>query len=125
MAGSKGSKYYNVFLKYRVWLITRSEEEIIDDNHFELLKLIDKYGSLKKAAKEQQISYRNAWGSLKRAEDILNLKLIDKQRGGKMGGETRLTDEGSKLIQCYDALRKEFDQAVYNVTKKFFHSLNE
>ena len=125
MAGSKGAKYYNVFLTYKVWLITRSEEEIIDDSHFDLLKLIKQSGSLKKAAEKQEISYRNAWGSLKRAEEILNLKLIDKQRGGKMGGETRLTEEGEKLIECYDELRKEFDKTVHNVTKKFFRTLNE
>ena len=125
MAGSKGSKYYDIFLKYKVWLITRSDEEIIDDSHFDLLKLIQQYGSLKKAADKQKISYRNAWGSMKRAEEILNLKLIDKQRGGRMGGETRLTEEGEKLIECYNELRDEFDKAVYNVTRKFFRTLNE
>lgn len=125
MAGSKGSKYYDVFLKYKAWLVTHSEEEIIDDSHFELLKLIDRYGSLKEAAEKQEISYRNAWGRLQRAEEILKLKLIDKHRGGKMGGETRLTVEGEKLIHCYDELHEEFDKAVHNVTKKFFRSLNE
>ena len=125
MAGSKGSKYYDVFLKYKIWLITDTQEEIIDDSHFELLKLIKQFGSLKKASEELNISYRNAWGSLKRAEEILKLKLIDKQRGGKLGGETRLTEDGLKLVQCHDELHDEFDKAVYNVTKKFFRSLNE
>ena len=125
MAGSEGSKYYDVFLKYKVWLVTHSKEEIIDESHFHLLKLIDQNGSLKKAAEKQGISYRNAWGSMKRAEEILKLKLIEKSRGGKFGGKTRLTEEGEKLIQCYDELQGEFDKAVYNVTKKFFRSLNE
>ena len=125
MAGSKGSKYYDVFLKYKVWLVTSSEEEIIDDSDFMLLKRIDESGSLRAAAEKQGVSYRNAWGTMKRAEEILQFKLIDKQRGGKRGGETRLTEDGEKLIQCYDELQQEFDRAIYSVTKKFFHSLNE
>ncbi len=125
MAGSKGSKYYDVFLKYKVWLVTSSEEEIIDDSDFMLLKRIDESGSLRAAAENQGVSYRNAWGTMKRAEEILQFKLIDKQRGGKRGGETRLTEDGEKLIQCYDELQQEFDRAIYTVTKKFFHSLNE
>jgi len=125
MAGSKGSKYYDVFLKYKVWLVTSSEEEIIDDSDFMLLKRIDESGSLRAAAEKQGVSYRNAWGTMKRAEEILQFKLIDKQRGGKRGGETRLTEDGEKLIQCYDELQQEFDRAIYTVTKKFFHSLNE
>jgi molybdate transport system regulatory protein len=125
MAGSKGSKYYDVFLKYKVWLVTASEEEIIDDSDFMLLKLIDEHGSLRAAAEKHGVSYRNAWGTLKRAEEILKFKLIDKQRGGQMGGKTRLTEEGEKLIHCYDELHGEFDRAIYTVTKKFFHTLNE
>ncbi len=125
MAGSKGSKYYDVFLKYKVWLVTNSEEEIVDDSDFMLLKLIDDQGSLRAAADKHGVSYRNAWGTLKRAEEILEFKLIDKQRGGKMGGETRLTEDGEKLVQCYDELHQAFDRAIYTVTKKFFHSLNE
>ena len=125
MAGSKGSKYYDVFLKYRVWLANTSEQEIINDSDFMLLKLIDNHGSLRAAADEQGISYRNAWGTLKKAEEMLRFKLIDKQRGGKMGGETRLTEDGKKLIRCYEELYREFDRAIYNVTKKFFHTLNE
>ena len=125
MAGSKGSKYYDVFLKYKVWLVTTSGEEIIDDSDFVLLKRIYEYGSLRKAAEKQGISYRNAWGTLERAEEVLRFKLIDKQRGGKGGGETRLTEDGEKLIHCYDELKQEFDRAIYSVTKKFFHALNE
>jgi molybdate transport system regulatory protein len=125
MAGSKGSKYYDVFLNYKIWLVTAAEEEIVDDSDFILLKLINDHGSLSAAAEKLGVSYRNAWGTLKRAEEILKFKLIDKQRGGKMGGETRLTKDGEKLIQCYDELHQAFDRAIYTVTKKFFHSLNQ
>ena len=64
MAGSKGSKYYDVFLKYRLWLCTNEGQGIIGEGKVDLLKEIKKTGSLKSAAEELKISYRKAWGNI-------------------------------------------------------------
>ena len=50
MAGPKGSKYYDVFLKYRIWLENNSGEGILGDGKLELIKTIGELGSLKAAA---------------------------------------------------------------------------
>ncbi len=38
MAGSKGSKYYDVFLKFKVWLENTKGQGILGDGKFELLE---------------------------------------------------------------------------------------
>jgi len=38
MAGSRGSKYYDIFLKYKLWLSTNEEKNIVGENIINLLK---------------------------------------------------------------------------------------
>ena len=114
MAGSKGSKYFDVFLDYQFWLNTKTEEKILGEDVIELLKNIDTEGSIQAAACKSKISYRKAWGNIKSAEDVLNFCIVNKKRGGKDGGRTSLTMEGKKLLQAFDELKIEFDKAIYN-----------
>ncbi len=125
MAGPKGSKYYDVFLKFKVRLENTDKEGILGDGKFELINFIDQLGSLKAAADKTGISYRKAWGNVKDAEEKLGFLLVEKHRGGKHGGNSLLTHEGKKLIEAYKELLVEFDDAIYQITKKFFNKVNE
>ncbi|MBE9468803.1 MAG: LysR family transcriptional regulator [Bacteroidetes bacterium] len=125
MAGTKGEKYYNVFLKYKIWLVSREEENILGDGKVNLLKEIDKQGSLQSAVNTIGISYRKAWGNLKKAEEILGFSLVEKHRGGQFGGTTTLTDEGRNLIEAYEELHKEIDETIKKTVKKFFNHIND
>ncbi|HAN17574.1 MAG: hypothetical protein A2X13_03160 [Bacteroidetes bacterium GWC2_33_15] len=124
MAGSKGSKYYDIFLKFKVWLENTKGHGILGDGKFELLEMIDKYGSLSAAADKMGISYRKAWGNVKEAEEKLGFLLVEKHRGGAHGGNSVLTPEGKKLIEAYKELLTEFDDAIHLITKRFFNKLN-
>lgn len=64
-----------------------------------LLSKIQQHGSLKKAAEEMGMSYRAAWGKIKRSEEILGMKLID-QVGSKREG-CQLTDSGRMLMERF------------------------
>ncbi|MEA2106423.1 MAG: winged helix-turn-helix domain-containing protein [Bacteroidales bacterium] len=125
MAGPKGSKYYNIFLKFKVWLENTHGESILGNGKFELIDFIDQYGSLKVAADKLEVSYRKAWGMLREAEEKLGFSLVEKQRGGQHGGRSVLTDEGKILIEAYKELLVEFDEAIYQITKKFFNKVNK
>ncbi|CUU80189.1 LysR family transcriptional regulator [Campylobacter hyointestinalis subsp. hyointestinalis] len=74
--------------------------------HIKLLKAIDKTKSITKAAKEEDISYKNAWDSL----DILNNKskfpLIVRASGNRKNSGSELSDYAKKLIKTYDAILK-------------------
>ncbi len=125
MAGSKGSKYFDVFLNYKYWLTKKDGTEILGKKVLSLLKDIDNEGSIQAAANKNNISYRKAWGDIKAAESILKFALTEKKRGGKDGGRTILTEDGKHMISAFDELENEFKKAVYNTAKKFFHNLNE
>jgi molybdate transport system regulatory protein len=124
MAGSKGSKYYDIFLKFKVWLENTKGQGILGDGKFELLEMIDKHGSLSAAADKMGISYRKAWGNVREAEEKLGFMLVEKHRGGAQGGNSVLTPEGKKLVEAYKELLAEFDDAIHLITKKFFNKLN-
>jgi molybdate transport system regulatory protein len=125
MAGPKGSKYYNVFLEYGVWLTHRETEGRLDDKLVGLLRGIRDNGSLRSAADSMNLSYRKAWGDIRKAEKFIGFALVDKVRGGKDGGLSRLTPDGVELLEAFNHLQKEIDEAIYRTTRKFFHELNK
>lgn len=79
-----------------------------------LLAGIERHGSLRKAAEDLGMSYRAAWGKIKKTEAITGLLLIDKTHSRKDGYQ--LTEEGKKLLTSYmswfDAIEKDaFERA--------------
>ncbi|MFA6128398.1 MAG: LysR family transcriptional regulator [Bacteroidales bacterium] len=125
MAGPEGSKYYNIFLGYEVWLTNQETGGRLDDKLVRLLVGIRDKGSLRSAADSLGLSYRKAWGDIRKAEQFIGFPLVEKVRGGKDGGLSRLTGDGSELVEAFSHLHKEFDKAIYRTTKKFFHELNK
>jgi len=126
MAGSKGSKYYNIFLDYNIWLKRKDDaSKVLTEEHLNLLNGIEKSGSLVAAANELKISYRKAWGIIKDAESILGFHLIDKHRGGRAGGHSELTEEGKSLLLAYREMREDFDTSVKRIVKDFFQKINK
>lgn len=124
MAGSKGSKYYDVFLNYKIWLSFK-DELLLDEYLFSLLSEIDRSGSLMNAAKEMKVSYRKAWGDLKKAEESLGILFTDKVRGGKCGGKSVLTEDGKNILDAYSELKNEFNDSISRVSRRFFNKLNQ
>lgn len=95
-------------IRLNVWLET-SEGLCFGLGRAILLSKIQQYGSLRKAAEEMGMSYRAAWGKIKKSEEILGEKLID-HIGSKREGY-RLTDMGKMLMEAYsqwfDAVERE------------------
>jgi molybdate transport repressor ModE-like protein len=124
MAGPKGSKYYDIFLKYNVWLETRGEDVVVSAEGLDLLSQVEKVESIVTAARNMKISYRKAWGLLREVEDFLGFKLIEKHRGGASGGRTLLTNEGLALVKAYRDLNSEVDVALNDIARRFFRRIN-
>ena len=125
MAGPKGSKYFDIFLNYQVWLEKRSMAGQVSDDLVSLLRHIQTKGSLKAAANEMDISYRKAWGDLKDAEEFLGFQLCDTHRGGKDGGISVLTPHGQQLVAAFDELHQQMNTAIHAIVRDFFGKLNQ
>ncbi|PWT71523.1 MAG: ModE family transcriptional regulator [Bacteroidetes bacterium] len=84
----------------------------------ELLELIQKEGSIIKAARAMGLSYKKAWAIIDSANRMTARPLVITQSGGKKGGGTLVTDEAKKLIIYHRSLRKRFEQFLKNETKR-------
>lgn len=125
MAGHKGEPYYDIFLRYEIWLETIDKLKVLDGEGFALLLEIDKTGSLTSSALDLGMSYRKAWGILRDVEQHLGFHLVEKRRGGAGGGRTNLSREGRQLVRAYTSLHYDTDLAMKSIAKVFFNRINE
>jgi len=71
-----------------------------------ILEAVGRLGSLNQATAALHISYRQAWGLLKQAEERLGAPLLTRRVGGAEGGGAALTDVAQDLLLRYHALRQ-------------------
>jgi molybdate transport system regulatory protein len=105
-------------LGYKVWL--DSDGKAFGDGPYRLLRLVDKTGSLHKAAGEMNMSYRKAWLMLNSMESRLGFPLLSRQVGGVAGGGSQLTDKAREFLDRYEAFRRETDEVLQAVYLKYF-----
>ncbi len=90
---------------FKLWLET-DEGYVFGPGVFSLLKKIDETGTLKEAAQSLGMSYRYAWGLIRKAEETLSEPLISASKGGRLGGgRTENTELGRHLIEDFERLR--------------------
>jgi molybdate transport system regulatory protein len=104
--------------RFKLWLSTEDVEGVFGDGKWRLLNAIDSEGSLKAASNLLHISYRKAWGDLKKAQDALGVSLVEKQRGGNIGGQTTLTNQGKRWLEAYARFRADVEEAVEKAYEK-------
>jgi molybdate transport system regulatory protein len=109
--------------RMKLWLSSASTEGVFGDGKWRLLRAIDSEGSLRAAADKLGISYRKAWGDLKKAEKNLNTALIERVRGGPKGGKSVLTKQGDDWLRAYNSFRSDIERAVDIAYKKHIRGL--
>lgn len=72
----------------------------------ELLRRIDRAGSIHQAAGEMGLSYAKALKILNRLEENLGARVLERSRGGQKRGGARLTGFGKSLAREYGMLQK-------------------
>jgi molybdate transport system regulatory protein len=82
-----------------------------------LLELIDKYGSISKAAKELGMSYKAAWDMIDSINNLSSFPVVESKSGGKGGGKTVLTEYGKKILNDY--------KTIENLIKKISSEINK
>ncbi len=94
---------------YKIWLSTKDGQGIMGDGKWQILKAIKEHGSLMAATEALGITYRRTWGDLKEIESRLGFPLLEKSRGGKDRGGTRLSPEGEKMVAAFERFHKKAD----------------
>jgi molybdate transport system regulatory protein len=76
-------------------------ERYIGHGRIQLLELIGQHGSIAKAAKAMDMSYKRAWYLMDEFNSMFADPLIERHHGGRGGGAAKLTPFGSELIRLY------------------------
>ncbi|MCW4020223.1 MAG: LysR family transcriptional regulator [Candidatus Bathyarchaeota archaeon] len=96
---------------YKFWLEVEGSY-VFGKGAFELLQKIQEVGTLSGAAEALGMSYRHAWGVIKKIEKRIGKPLLKTRKGGRIGGGgAELTETGRELIKAFSKLRSVFDQA--------------
>jgi molybdate transport system regulatory protein len=86
----------------------------------DLLKAIQRDGSLSTAAQRTKISYQHAWEVIDSVNHAAPHPIVTKQRGGVGGGGAVLTAYGKSVLKEYDVIEHE----VWKFTKRLNAELN-
>lgn len=106
-------------VKSKVWL-EKNGKLIFGSGKAEILKAVNKHGSLNKAAQELNMSYRHVWSQIKSVETHLGKPLLIKTKGGLAGGGAILTDEAKELLEKFIALENRIKDLTDKKFKEIF-----
>ena len=87
----------DVRMRFRVSPV--GEKGLIEPSRMDLLRAVDRDGSLSHAAKTLGITYRTAWMWAKEINRAWGKPLLDRLYGGRGGGGTVLTPEGRAVLR--------------------------
>jgi molybdate transport system regulatory protein len=105
--------------KVKAW-VAFSDELKFGEGRARLLELIEERGSLQKAAKDFEMSYRNAWGYLGELERAAGFKFVERAPGGGPRSGMRLTAEAKRFLVRYRKFREGVDRAVQRQFERAF-----
>lgn len=90
-------------IKSRIW-IEVNNNVLLGEGRVQLIKAIEKTGSLSKAAKSLNMSYKKAWTLIDAVNKSAEQPVIITSVGGKNGGGTQVTTYGKKLINAFEEI---------------------
>jgi len=97
----------NLKVTGKIW-VENGEGKVIGPGRIELLERVQKSGSIRQAALQMSMSYRQAWQLIDHMNTQLQAPVVISHRGGKGGGHAEITAEGQKVIDQYNLINKRF-----------------
>lgn len=87
----------------------------LGNGRIELIQLIQRYGSIAKAATAMSMSYRKAWQMVKDLNAMSKKTMVDVRLGGKKGGGAVVTEDGLRAVEKYLMIKSK--------AEKFFNQM--
>lgn len=104
-------------LRGRLW-IDGAEGTFLGYGRIILLERIREHGSITKAAKSMEMSYRHAWELVDSMNRQSPRPLVELATGGRNGGGAHLTEEGEKAVAFFWELYADFQEYLKLQQKK-------
>jgi molybdate transport system regulatory protein len=94
-------------LNGRIWIET-SAGKLLGHGRVELMERIKASGSIRQAALQMKMSYKQAWDIINYMNVHFTSPVVISHRGGKGGGNAVVTEYGLKVISQYHLLQNKF-----------------
>lgn len=98
-----------VKLDGRIW-IEIDNEKVLGHGRVELLERIKASGSIRQAALQMKMSYKQAWDLINHMNTKFSSPVVVSHRGGKGGGNAVVTEHGIRIINQFHSLHKQFQE---------------
>jgi len=108
-------------IRSKFWIENKGEV-VVGGGKTSLLLAVDRLGSIQRAADEFGMSYRHAWGAIRKIEQRAGFKILDTKLGRKDGG-AQLTPKGREFIGKVDSLLKDLQSVVEERFNQKFEEL--
>lgn len=105
--------------RIKVWVVFGKGTKF-GDGRAELLRLVERYGSLQQAVSRLGMSYRNAWGYLRELERAAGFKLLERPPGRGPAAGMRLSAAGRRFLRRYDRFRTALERTLPRLFAKSF-----
>lgn len=106
----------------RIW-IDGPEGTFVGYGRIVLLERIREYGSITKAARSMDMSYRHAWELVDSMNRQAVRPFVEAVTGGRGGGGARLTDDGEAAIRLFWKFYADLQIFLKREQKKLIHTL--
>jgi molybdate transport system regulatory protein len=108
-----------VEIKVKFWVENKGEV-VLGSGKAALLQAVGKNGSIQRAADQFGMSYRHAWGIIRKMEQRAGFKLINAQAGGGEGKGAQLTGRGRDLIEKFTLFEETMRRITIEKFKEIF-----
>ena len=104
-----------VQMRIRVYF---GDEPALGPGRAELLARIGQTASIAQAARDMGMSYMKAWKLIQSLNACFKTPAVEVRRGGRTGGEARLTPLGAQALALYQQMESASRTAVQTVEKE-------
>ncbi|MBC8413566.1 MAG: LysR family transcriptional regulator [Nitrospira sp.] len=108
-------------IRSKIWLEVDGEP-VLGSGRQALLRGIEEFGSINKAAKNINISYRKALGYISSMEQRTGKIMVHRQAGGLNGGGAKLSEDARMLLKKFNKLERGVNKMLDQKFAKVFDS---
>ncbi len=106
-------------MKAKFWIENRGEV-VLGSGKAALLHAVHQNGSIQRAAEEFGMSYRHAWGIIKKMEQRAGFRLVELRAGGGKGKGAKLTTHGKDFLEKFTLLEETLRKLTIEKFREIF-----
>ncbi len=107
-------------VKVKIWIEDEEENLIFGGGKTEVLELIDKTGSISKAAQTVGMNYKKAWSHIKILQEHIEDEMVQTNKGQGENSGSCLTPKAREVIQTYKILQHDIKKYSDSRFKELF-----